>query len=447
MQIKDNRHSVRLISALILTLLVTNAVSKLVTASSGPTVFPLNGTFQAVNNSAGDQTNPDLDCNLTSYANQDIQGLSRIHYQAPPANTDLLIPGNGSDFQPHVNGNRIAFTEDNSQGAGVAVFDVMTQFRTDIPGAKRSNPAIGGDMVAYEDRSFFTGPNQSELGIYDLNSQTDLRLTNDLLFDKNPAVSPTGNAVVWEKCQTDGSGCNVYSAIQTAPGVFTTTALTTSALGENRSPVTNGQIAVYISDRTGQNDIYYQPLAGGPETRIAIPLDQRDVSISGNLISFASQPENQTEYDIFVYDLSTATLYQVTNTPVDETNIRMTYCNGVGRIVYVSPGVDWDVYSFTFQLPSAPPPPPPPPSPADQINALIALVQSYNLSPPVESTLVTKLQDALAAVNAGNTASACSSMTSFISKVQSLSDKKITPEQKSQLTTSANQIKANLGCP
>jgi hypothetical protein len=82
-----------------------------------------------------------------------------------------------------------------------------------------------------------------------------------------------------------------------------------------------------------------------------------------------------------------------------------------------------------------------------QINDLIALVRSYGLLPALENTLVGKLQDALAAVNAGNTAAACSSLTSFLSKVQSQSDKKIAPDQKSELISSANQIKTKLGCP
>jgi len=96
--------------------------------------------------------------------------------------------------------------------------------------------------------------------------------------------------------------------------------------------------------------------------------------------------------------------------------------------------------------PSAPPPPPPP-SPATEINNLIALVRSFNLTPSLETTLVGKLQDALAAVNAGNTAAACTSMSSFITKVQSQSDKKVDPDEKSQMITSANQIKTHLGCP
>ena len=86
----------------------------------------------------------------------------------------------------------------------------------------------------------------------------DIRLTDDLLFDKNASVSPTGNAVVWEKCKTDGTECNVYAAVQTSPGEFSTRALTNAA-GENRYPDTNGQIAVYISNRSGENDIYFQP--------------------------------------------------------------------------------------------------------------------------------------------------------------------------------------------
>jgi len=441
------KRSLKLFTFLLVIMVAATSVSRLADATNSPvppvvllTPIPqtLNGTFQPVNNGPNDQTEPDLDCNLISYINRDLQS-SRIHLMAAPGNTPLIVPGNGTDTQPDVGGNRVAFTEDTPAGATIAVFDALTQFRVDIPGAKRSHPAIGGDLIAYEDRSFFVGPNQSELGVYDLSSQLDIRLTNDLLFDKNPAVSPTGNAVVWEKCQTDGLGCNVYAAVQTSPGVFSTSALTSA--GENRQPDTNGQVAVYISDRTGENDIYVQPLAGGAATQIAIPGDQRDLSISGSLIAFESEVQlnNQNEYDIFVYNLSTATLYQVTNTPATEFTSRISFCNGVGRIVYVSAGADWDVYAFTFQIPSQP-------SPAGQINALIALVRSFNLSPALESALVTKLQDALAAVNSGNTATACSSMTSFISKVQSQSEKKLPAEEKSELVNSANQIKTNLGC-
>src|SRR5215470_14730613 len=131
----------KLIVFLILTLLALNAVSTLVAANPPtPTVVPLSGTFQAVNNGPGDQTEPALDCNLTAYLSQDGPGISRIHYSSPPANTDLVVPGNGTDTQPDVGGSRIAFTEQTATDSGIAVYNVLSLFRTDIPGAKRSNP-------------------------------------------------------------------------------------------------------------------------------------------------------------------------------------------------------------------------------------------------------------------------------------------------------------------
>jgi len=438
-RLQQARKPMVLLIALILTLINTGGryvVANSTAVPQTPTAPMLSGTFQVVNNGPGDQTNPDVDCNLISYASDNLQGSSLIHFISASTNTDLLVPGNGLDFLPRAGGNRITFTELNPLGDGVAVYDTMAQIRIDIPGVKRSHSAVGGDLVAFEDRSYFTSPNQSELGVYDLSTGTDIRLTNDTLFDKTPSVSPTGNAVVWEKCQPDGFGCDIYSATEDSPDVFTTRQLTGSA-GEDRYPDTNGQIVVYLSDRTGENDIYYQPLTGGTETRIAIPGDQRDLSISGNLIAFESSAQLGDPYDIYVYDLSTKILYQVTNTAVDEVSSRIAFCNGTGRIVYDTPATDYDVNLFTFQLSN----------PVTQINNLIALVRSFSLPSALESSLISKLQDALTALSAGNTATACSALTSFIKQVQTQSGKKITTQQATQLISSANAIKSNLGCP
>jgi len=136
-------------------------------------------------------------------------------------------------------------------------------------------------------------------------------------------------------------------------------------------------------------------------------------------------------YDIFVYDLSTGNLYQVTNTPgLDETLTNISVCNGIARVVYVVPaGGDFDLYAFTFQVPS---------STANQIDDLIALVkelQSAWLEP--RNSLITKLQDAQAAIDASDTATACDSLTAFINACQAQSGKKLTVGQATQLINSA----------
>src|SRR5262249_60066834 len=138
------------------------------------------------------------------------------------------------------------------------------------------------------------------------------------------------------------------------------------------------------------------------------PGGQRDISISGNLIAFESQVQttNGPTYDVFIYDLSTGNLYQVTNSPgpgFDATLSDISVCNGIGRIVYAVAGGfgDFDVYAFTFQLPSS--------SPA-QINSLIALVGSFQLPHGIENSLPSKSRDAPAPLGASTTATACASL-------------------------------------
>ena len=406
-------------------------------ASVQTTVPMLTGVFQVVNDGLGTQTDPHANCDLVSYTNDDHLGVASIHYFDFSTNTDHVIPGNGSTFLSDVFGNLITFSESSVSGPVVVLFDTVTQTRTLVPGFNNSFPRLGGNIVAFENRSFSPIPGQTEISVYDRTTGVVSRLTNDLLDDRHPAVSPTGNAIVWQKCQANGLGCDIYSALETSPGVFTTQVLAVGA-SEDRFPKTDGNIAVYISNRSGEYDIYIQPLTGGTEQHLSIPGDQRDISISGDLISFESSPGGfPSNYDLYVYDLRTANLYRVTDTPVNETLNELTICSGIGRIAYSAPGMDFNVYSFTFQVPS---------STEDDISDLIALVESFGLPRGPENSLITKLDHALAALEASDTATACSDLTSFINECQAQSGKKLTADQATQLITSANQIKTDLGC-
>jgi hypothetical protein len=397
------------------------------------TVPMLPGTNQLIKSTGGDQTDPHVDCNLTSYTEDDFQGSSTIHYFDFNTNTEHVVPGNSVDLLSDVSGSKIAFTEVDFTGDHIMVYDTVSQSTTVVPGWGRSRPSIGENLIAFEDRSF---GDTTEISVYDLATGMVSRLTNDSLLDRMPAVSPTGNVVVWEKCQTNDTGCDIYSATQTSPGAFQTQLLT--GAGEDRWPRTNGDLVVYVSDKGGDNDIYFQPVGGGTETHLSLPGDQRSPNISGDLISFESGTPG--DYDIFVYDLSTGSLYQATNTPgIAETLSDISVCNGIGRIVYSIPGDgNFDVYAFTFQVPSSTP---------NQINDLIALVDSFNLPDGTENSLITKLQDALAAIDVSDTAMACDSLSAFINACEAQSGKKLTPDQCTQLITSANHIKSELGCP
>jgi len=402
------------------------------------TVPMLAGTTQALNAGAGEQLNSHVDCGLAAYSSLDSQGTSQIRYFDFAAGTDHLVPDSGKESLFDVYGGRIASTQNTASGQQVVIFDTATQTRTVVPGFGNIRPTLGGNIVAFDSAGYFNNLSESEIGIYDLGTRAVTWLTDDGLYDRSAAVSPNGNAVVWEKCQNDGFNCDVYAATQTAPGVFTTVALT-GAAGDELASVTNGKIAVYTSSRGGETDIYFQPVGGGAETQLFIPGHQRNPSISGDLISFESEiVVGQTaEYDIFVYDISSGTLYQATNTPGIEMWSDIAVCNGAAHIVYTAQGADFDVYAFTFLAPN---------SPAAQTDDLIELVESFNPPGGTGNSLTTKLQDALAAIAVADTATACDSLTAFIKQCQAQSGKKLTAQQASQLINSANQIKGDLGC-
>lgn len=405
-----------------------------------PTEAPmLEGTLQQIGKQDGRQSGARTDGHLVTYMDYDQFTFDeRIRYFDFSTNTDHLIPSDRSS-SPSINGGRIAFEEVLGPGPVVyqsVVFDPVSQTRVAVlPDAML--PVIGGNLVASIKplHDFY----HYELETYDLNTGVTTRLTNDELNDTNQQVSPSGNAVVWSKCEGFGSNsCDIYSAIQTSPGAFTIKALT-GPDSEDEGPTTDGQTAAYIKKLSGETDfdVYFQPVEGGQETRIQIPLSQHEPKIAGNLIAFGS--ENLTssgsfELDIFVYDTSTGKLYRVTDTPVNEYIGDFNVTDGVGRIVFTR---DQDLFAFTFQVPD---------SPAQQVDDLNDLIESLNLPPGTANSLITKLQSALTAINAGDTATACVSLTSFINQCRAQSGKRLTPDQASELITAATEIKTDLGC-
>src|SRR4051812_29972912 len=174
-------------------LLTVNATSNRLVSNASPlqagSVPILTGTFQTINNGPGNQTNPHVSRNLASYTAIDaITGQSTLHYWDFATGTDSVIPGNSIDLLSDISAGRIAFTEVHEDGDHVIVYDTISQTNTIVPGASRSNPAIGGNVVAFEDRIFLPNPRMSEISLYDLSTGTVTRQTSDALFDQNPAV-------------------------------------------------------------------------------------------------------------------------------------------------------------------------------------------------------------------------------------------------------------------
>lgn len=82
---------------------------------------------------------------------------------------------------------------------------------------------------------------------------------------------------------------------------------------------------------------------------------------------------------------------------------------------------------------------------SEQLADQIALINSYNLHPPVQKALVATLQATLEAVDAGDTARADKQLRAYIRQVEAQNGKALTEEQANDLIEAANRIRAELG--
>jgi hypothetical protein len=79
----------------------------------------------------------------------------------------------------------------------------------------------------------------------------------------------------------------------------------------------------------------------------------------------------------------------------------------------------------------------------NQIEALIAIVEGFDLQPGVKNALLSQLR---AAAANGAPPSVCGNLKSFLNLVAAQQGKAISTSQADQMTTAAQQIRTSLGC-
>ncbi|WP_236068846.1 TolB family protein [Citreicoccus inhibens] len=323
----------------------------------------LQGTTTVVNDGPGDQTDPHVSGGWVAYTSES-RGTSEIRYHDLSSGMDEGIPNNGAfDFVSDISGSTVVFTRVNSASA-IFTFDVASkgppvELAPEV-GSSRRAAVIGGSTVSWQDFGFTGSSVAPEIAAFDMQKGTLTRLTDDLLLDRDPSVSPDGAVVVWTKCDPRGTQCDIYQASSTQGGYLTTQV--TGAEGEESQPDTNGKVIVYASTRTingvSERDIYWKPVGGGIEQRLALPGPDSNPSISGDLIAFERQdPTAPTpNFDIVLYDMKTQTLYRLTDSDANESLTDLSVeADGTVHVVWAVPeNGDSNVRAFSFKLPRDP---------------------------------------------------------------------------------------------
>jgi hypothetical protein len=398
-------------------------------------------TQVAINTNVGDQTESHVSGDWAAYTDD-----PNIRYYNFSTGTHGVIPLGlvaTRDLLSEVSGSKIVFSRRISGTQVIMVFDAATgappvEIGTPIAVGTRLSASIGGNTVAFIDQGL---DSHGELMIYDLLTGVTQRITSDTEYDQNTSVSPDGNVVTWEHCPTHPLVCDIWQAVKSG-ATWTVSAVTSVASPEFDSD-TNGTLVVYGSQRGPEADIFWRSVAGGAENQLEMPGLQSRPSIAGNLITFESRPTVTDRTDIFVYDLLSNRLYQVTNTPepVDEELADITVLpDGRARVIWASDEEGLGIHNIraaTFPVAG---------DPAAQIGDLITKTIDYLNLPVLSAPLRLQLQAAINQAVAGNRTAVCSALQWYIVVVRALPTSAITAAHKAELIADATRIRALLGC-
>ena len=337
-----------------------------VTATEGIVELAPTVNIVTVNDGAGGQTDPHVSGDWVVYTDNSVFGI-RFQNLGLGAASDRLIPRPDGfyDSLSDISGNNIVFLRISSSSQGIYLVQIDPSGNpgtavevSPTAGALRRRSVVGGDTIAFEDRGYDSSTSaQPEISLASVEdpSAPALRLTNDAVSDQWPAVSPDGNAVIWVKCASS-LACDVWRAERTL-GIWGSPEQVTGDAGNETLPDTNGPVTVYGSSAGGDENIRFSVKESGVyvESVIDLPGVQRNPNIAGNFIAFESSAGAGAQFDIFLYDLTTNHLYQLTDTPVSETLTDITTSGGIVRVAWAQPKqvtpYDMDVYALSVVLP------------------------------------------------------------------------------------------------
>ena len=366
----------RLALAMVISQLVLVAAAPPASGAEPPTAVDLALDPILVAGGTGSQTEPHVSGSLVSFTNQGSL-TSEIRYKdvattSPAAGIDNSTPTGGTyrDSISDVSGRVIVFkrASDSSSTESIMFFDSANpsagpQVLAEAPGTQRQAAAIGSTTVAFEQKTGSTlVRNICVASTADPTAPASCLTASDAM-DRDPAVSPDGNTVVWAKCTGLLSGCDIWAASKNAAGGWNTPRAITNAGGNDIFPDTNGVVVTYASNLDGDSDIYFQNLDGTGLTQRIVLADsggssEENPNISGTRIAFQRRVAVGQPADVYIYDMVSSTLYQLTQTPADEKLSDVsTTATGLGWVVWaaVDPVTNTDdVWAASFSLAATP---------------------------------------------------------------------------------------------
>uniref|UniRef100_A0A7C6EG04 DUF5050 domain-containing protein n=1 Tax=candidate division WOR-3 bacterium TaxID=2052148 RepID=A0A7C6EG04_UNCW3 len=206
-----------------------------------------------------------------------------------------------------------------------------------------TDPAFSpkGDKIAYV--SNIDG--DEEIFLYDINTDSTIKLTNNDYTDFSPVFSPDGKEIAYVT-NRDG-GWEIYKINLVQRQAFR---LTKNNFWDGFPSYTpDGQFIVFSSKRNGSEDIYIMKPNGADERLLYYTkFDETDPHLAGDNLYFRSNMDG--EFEIYNFDIKKKILTRLTYNDVPDWNPRV---SSDGKRIVISRKVKnlWQLYFINLENP------------------------------------------------------------------------------------------------
>ncbi len=206
-----------------------------------------------------------------------------------------------------------------------------------------TDPAFSpkGDKIAYVSNV----DGDEEIYLYDIKTDSTIKLTNNDYTDFSPTFSPDGKEIVYVT-NRDG-GWEIYKINLIQKQAFR---LTKNNFWDGFPSYTpDGKFIVFSSKRNGSEDIYIMKANGSDERVLySTKYDETDPHLAGNNLYFRSNMDG--EFEIYKFDINTKILSRLTYNNVPDWNPRV---SSDGKRIVISRKVKnlWKLYFINLENP------------------------------------------------------------------------------------------------
>jgi beta propeller repeat protein len=250
------------------------------------------------------------------------------------------ITDDGSEqINPAISGNHIVWQDYRNGNSEIYLYDILTakEYRITYNSSNSENPSISGNLIVWQDDQ----NGEWDIYLYNITSGDQVQITNDSADQVYPVVY--GERIIWVDLRNDTSDIYIYNINS---GLKTRIS---NISGTYRSPSLNNDYIVWEDDGGPHSLIYLYQIS----TLKILSLDTgiqdsspTDPRIGNDIIIWLDRIDSGYS-NIFLYNISTGNVFEVTNTLVDHNTPDISG----DRIVwsaYREPEYTSDIYLFTI---------------------------------------------------------------------------------------------------